>query len=411
MAWQRNLWVLCVGVALSGAGYTMCVPFLPLYLLELGVSQSNITVWSGAVFSSTFLVAALLAPYWGRLADRTGKKRMLLRAGYCLAITYYLGYLVQDPYQLLGVRLLQGVANGFVPAAFVIVSSSVPQNRIGQSLGFMQTGLLIGGIMGPLVGGALSHAFGMRQSFAVAAVVVFLTTVAAWLLVEEPKTATVTKAGSILDDVRTAFTNRPLIYLLGLLLLVYMTAMVLQPLITVYVAELQGTVHDADLNSGFIFGLAGIAGAIAAPIWGKLGQKHNFFRVLVAALVCAGVINILQMFIGTLVQFAVIQFVFGLFIAGVVPAINALVIACTGSDFRGRAFGLTSSANQLGSMLGPVLGGVTGSFAGIKAVFVLTGLLLLAAAVAVWRSGTLRCAAACRGDVSLPRPKEVSPGR
>ncbi len=394
MAWQRNLWVLCAGASLAGASYTMSIPFLPLYLLELGVSQSSVTAWSGAVFSATFLVAALLAPYWGRLADRTGKKRMLLRAGYCLAITYFLGYLVQDPYQLLGMRLLQGVANGFVPAAFAIVSSSVPENRIGQSLGFMQTGLLTGGIVGPLIGGALAHAFGMRQSFAVSAAVILLATVAAWLLVEEPRSAAPAKAGSIVEDIRTAFANRPLIYLLGLLLLVYMTAMVLQPLITVFVAELQGTVKGAELSSGFIFGLAGIAGAIAAPLWGRLGQKQGFFRVLVAAMACAGVISMLQFFIGNIVEFAVAQFVFGLFIAGVVPAINAMVIACTGSDFRGRAFGLTSSANQLGSMLGPILGGVAGSFAGIKAVFVLTGLLLLAAAAAVWRNAALRRAAA-----------------
>jgi DHA1 family multidrug resistance protein-like MFS transporter len=385
MVWQRNLWVLCTGAALASSSYTMCIPFLPLYLLELGVSQGSVTVWSGAVFSATFLVAAILAPYWGRLADRSGKKRMVLRAGFCLAVTYFLGYLVRTPYELLGMRLLMGVANGFVPAAFAIVSSSVPENKIGQSLGFMQTGLLVGGILGPLLGGALAHVYGMRQSFVVAALLLLLATAAAWLLVEEPKTGTAAKAGSILDDIRTALANRPLIKMLWLLLLVNMTMMVLQPLITVYVAELQGTLAGAELTSGFIFGLAGIAGAIAAPLWGKFGQKLGFFRILVAALACSGVINSLQYFIGSIVQFAVIQFVFGLFIAGVLPAINAMVIASTDHNFRGRAFGLTTSANQIGSMLGPLLGGVAGTFVGIKAVFVLTGLLLLVAALAVWQ--------------------------
>lgn len=232
MVWQRNLWVLCIGVAMTGASYTMCIPFLPLYLLELGVSQSSVTVWSGAVFSSTFLVAAVLAPYWGRLADRTGKKRMLLRAGLCLAVTYYLGYLVQTPHELLGMRLLQGVANGFVPAAFAIVSSSVPENKMGQSLGFMQTGLLVGGILGPLIGGTLAHTYGMRQSFAIATLILLLATAAAWLLVEDPKAETAESAESIMEDIRAALANRPLINLLWLMLIVYMTTMVLQPLIT-----------------------------------------------------------------------------------------------------------------------------------------------------------------------------------
>lgn len=390
MVWQRNLWFLCIGVGLCGTAYTMCIPFLPIYLLELGVSPSNVTVWSGAVFSSTFLVAALLAPYWGRQADRLGKKRMLLRAGYGLALTYYLGYLVQDPYQLLGMRLLQGVANGFVPAAFAIVSSSVPQEKMGQSLGFMQTGLLIGGIMGPVFGGVLSHTFGMRQSFAVATVVLLLTTVAASFLVKETKMVKPAKDGSIKADIRTAFSNRPLMSLLALLLIVYITTMILQPLITVYVAQLQGTVKNADLNAGFIFGLVGIAGAIAAPFWGKLGQKYGFFNILVASLVTAGAVNLLQIFIENIIQFAVIQFIFGLFIAGVMPAINAMVADNTDPDFRGRAFGLTTSANQLGSMLGPILGGLTGVFVGIKAVFVLTGMLLLAAAVGAWRNSALK---------------------
>ena len=155
--WQRNLWVLCICVALSGASYTMLIPFLPLYLLELNVKQADVAVWSGLIFSSTFLVAAILAPYWGRMADQMGKKRMMLRAGFCLAIVYFLGSLARTPLELLGMRLLQGVANGFVPASFAIVSSSVPEYKIGTSLGFMQTGLLCGGIMGPLLGGTLSH--------------------------------------------------------------------------------------------------------------------------------------------------------------------------------------------------------------------------------------------------------------
>jgi Arabinose efflux permease len=393
MVWQKNLWVLCVGVAMTSASYTMSIPFLPLYLLELGVSQSSVTMWSGAVFSSTFLVAAALAPYWGRLADRAGKKRMLLRAGVGLAITYFLGYLVRTPYELLGMRLLQGVANGFVPAAFAIVSSTVPEKKMGQSLGFMQAALLVGGIMGPLIGGTLAHIYGMRQSFAVAALFLLLATAAVWLLVGESKAAVTVKAGSIIADIKSALANRTLINLLLLLLLVNMTTMVLQPLITVYVTELQGTVSGAELTSGFIFGLAGVAGALAAPVWGKLGQKRGFFRILVTALACSGVINLLQFFIGNIIQFAIIQFTFGLFIAGVVPAINTLVIANTDSDFRGRAFGLTSSANQIGSMLGPVMGGVIGSFAGIKAVFVFTGLLLLAAALAVWRNAAIRSGA------------------
>ncbi|MDF2500145.1 MAG: major facilitator superfamily 1 [Anaerosporomusa subterranea] len=386
MIWQRNLGVLCIGVALSGSSYTMVIPFLPLYLLELGVNQNNVTVWSGIIFSSTFLVAAVLAPYWGRKADQMGKKRMLIRAGICLAVVYFLGSLARTPYELLGMRILQGVANGFVPASFAIVSSSVPEHKMGTSLGFMQTGLLCGGILGPLLGGTLSHLYGMRQSFVIAALIIFLATVAAWLLVEEPKSSAIAKTGSIKEDIKAALSNRALVKLLFLLLLVQMTTMVLQPLITLYIAELQGKLDGAELLSGFIFGLTGVAGALAAPFWGKLGQKRGFYIILITTLAGAGVINSLQFFVGNIVQFSLVQFVFGLFIAGVIPAINAMVVANTDSDFRGRAFGLTTSANQLGSMLGPIFGGIISSLSGIKAVFVFTGIVLVGSAVSVWRS-------------------------
>lgn len=395
MIGQRNLWVLCLGVALSGASYTMVIPFLPLYLFELGVSQSEVTVWSGLIFSSTFLVAAVLAPYWGRQADRLGKKKMLMRAGFCLAVVYFLGSLARNPYELLGMRILQGVANGFVPASFAIVSSSVPENKMGSSLGFMQTGLLTGGILGPLLGGVLSHVYGMRQSFVIAAFIIFLATVAILVLVKEPVNTAPAKSGSIREDLKAAWANRKLVKLLSLLLLVQMTAMVLQPLITLYITELQGNLQGAELTSGFILGLAGIAGAVAAPIWGRIGQRVGFATTLIIGLGGAGVINSLQFAVTNIIQFSIIQFVFGLFIAGVLPAINAMVVANTDLDFRGRAFGLTTTATMLGAMFGPIFGGVISSLAGIKAVFVLTGLLLLGAALVVWHSVKAGKAAAC----------------
>jgi DHA1 family multidrug resistance protein-like MFS transporter len=198
--WRRNLWTLSFAVMLSGASYTMVIPFLPLYLLDLGVSPKNVNMWSGFIFSVTFLVAALMAPYWGRCADKTGKRRMVMRAGFSLAIVYFLGALVRNPVELLIVRILQGFANGFVPASMAIVASSAPKDKMGFSLGVMQTALLIGGILGPLVGGGLSHFFGMRLSFVISAVIIFFGTLAVGLLVIEPENDDLPSEGGIIDD-------------------------------------------------------------------------------------------------------------------------------------------------------------------------------------------------------------------
>ncbi len=184
MNWRINLWVLATSVVFTSASYTMIVPFLPVYLLELGVSEQDVAMWSGTVFSISFFVGAVMAPIWGKFADKNGKRLMAIRAGLGLAIVYFLGGIVTGPVELLGVRILQGFANGFLPAALAIISSSAPKEQLGFSLGIIQTGQIIGGVLGPLLGGSLAHVFGMRASFFVAGVCLLLVTIAVVFLVK-----------------------------------------------------------------------------------------------------------------------------------------------------------------------------------------------------------------------------------
>ena len=377
MGWRRNLWVLSIAVMLSGSSYTMVTPFLPLYLLDIGVSQSDVNVWSGVIFSISFLVSAIMAPYWGRHADKSGKRRMIMRAGFSLAVVYFLGAFVRNPVDLLLVRILQGFANGFVPASMAIIASSVPKEKMGFSLGVMQTTLLMGGILGPLMGGSLSHFFGMRLSFVIAAGIIFVGTVGVGILVKEPVNNEPPSEGSMLDDLKIAFHNRKLVEMLLLLFGAQMISMTLQPLITLYVAELQGNMEGVALTAGIIYSMAGIAGAISAPMWGKLGQKKGFIQILVIAFIGAGIFNMGQFFIVNIYQFSVLQFFFGLFIVGVYPAINTIAVNSTDKAFQGRIFGLTTTANHLGSMVGPLVGGMISSWLGIGPVFLFTGSVLI----------------------------------
>jgi DHA1 family multidrug resistance protein-like MFS transporter len=377
LIWQKNLWTLAIAVLLSGSSYTMLIPFLPLYLLDMGVSSANVAMWAGIIFSVTFLVAGVMAPYWGRYADRTGKRRMVMRAGFSLAIVYFLGAFVQSPLELLIVRVLQGFANGFVPASMAIVTSSTPKVKIGYSMGIMQTALVSGGILGPLLGGTLSHFFGMRLSFVIAAVIIFFATLAVGHFVTEPPTTQVSKNSGIREDFKMAWRNRKLRNMLWLLFAVQVVTMTLQPLIALYVAELQGSMEGVALTAGIVYSLAGIAGAIAAPMWGKVGQTRGFMKILSVAFFGAGIFNFGQFFASTIIQFSVLQFLFGLFIVGVFPAINTIAVTGIEANFQGRIFGLMTTANQLGSMVGPLIGGFVSSWIGIKPVFLLTSSLLL----------------------------------
>lgn len=377
MNWRRNFWTLALAVMLSGASYTTVVPFLPLYLLEIGATPDNVNMWSGLVFSITFLVAALLAPYWGRCADKHGRRRMVMRSGFSLAIVYCLGALVRNPVDLLVVRLLQGFANGFVPAAMSIVAAGTPKEHIGFSLGIMQTMQLIGGIIGPLIGGTLSHVFGMRSSFVISGIIIFVGTIIVNMLVVEPEKTTPVQEGSLLDDLRTAFANRKLVQMLFLTFAVQAVSMVLQPLIALYVAELQGKMEGVALKAGIVYSLAGIAGAIAAPMWGRIGQRQGFLKAMIFAFMGASIFNMAQFFADDIYQFGILQFLYGLFIVGVFPAINAIAVSCTDAGSQGRVFGLTTTAYQFGQMAGPLVGGALSSWVGIKPVFLFTGGILL----------------------------------
>ncbi|GMK40190.1 MFS transporter [Paenibacillus sp. CCS19] len=387
-SWQRQMWILWAGVLLCSSSYTMVIPLLPLFLPELGVSDSSLYWWAGIVQSSAFLVGAVMAPLWGALADKYGKRKMIIRAGLSLAVVYAMISLVHNPWELVGIRLLHGLVGGFVPASMAIVASIAPEHRMGWSLGMMQAASMSGGIMGPLIGGLLSHAFGQRLSFVVAGSFILLATLAVVFFVHEGKAppreaAPIKQKTTTRSDYWSVLHNKQLLNLLLLLLLFQLSYNMVQPLLTLHIADLQGGVQDVAATAGFVLSLIGIAGILASPQWGKLGEQRGYMRVLIFCLIASGCVISMQYFVHSLWLFTVVQFIFGLFLAGIVPVVNTLVVQSTDPTFRGRSFGLTTSANQTGSLLGPLIGGGLGKFVGIEWLFVMTGTLLVAAGATV----------------------------
>lgn len=383
ISWQRNLAVLWCGVFFACASYTMVVPFLPVYLLqELHVESSEVNFWSGLVYSVTFLGASIMAPYWGARADRVGQRRMAIRAGFGLAFTYWLAGISQSPEQLLGVRILTGLISGFVPASMSLVSSTLPESRMGWGMGLMQTAVASGSILGPMMGGYFSSWFGMRLSFFVASCCLGLATVMVVLFVrdvphsqEEQKTKI-----NLWQDLQESLHNKGLLYVMTMFFLIQVCTMIIQPLVTMYVSHLMGRMDESVVKAaGIIFSLAGIAGIIAAPFWGKRGQQLGYTKVLCFVLFCAGAINLCQIFVQDIWQFAGIQFVYGLFLAGAVPNVNARLVEVTDPSMRGKAFGLVTSAQQFGGVIGPLLGGFLGGYMLTRHILVITGIFLLLA--------------------------------
>ncbi|MDI4644209.1 MFS transporter [Cohnella hashimotonis] len=385
VSWKRNLYVLWTGVFFCSMAYSAAIPFIPLFLKnDLGV-EHHVNQWSGFAFGVTFLASALIAPYWGSLADKYGRRPMLIRSGYSLAALYLITYFVHDPYVFLLVRVCQGLLAGYVPASIALVATNTPEEKSGYALGVMATAGASGGIIGPLVGGVVSHLTGNREAFLFSAAVVFVSALIASFFVKEEKFNRSAKRSSIREDLSQAVHNRTFITLLLLVGLSTFSVMILEPLLTIYMTQLGGEQSDASLQAGIVFSAVGIATLIAAPQWGKIGQRIGFIKVLVIGLAGGGIGNLLQFFVGHYTEFGALRFVYGLFFAGVYPALNAMIVRVTAPEFRGRAFSLSQSSTQLATMLGPVLGGLLSGWIPIRWVFVLNGLMLLCSALLLFR--------------------------
>ena len=389
MDWRLVLILLTGNVVFMAGSYTMLIPFLPLYLTtELGVGPEAVNLWSGVVFSGSFVVSAVMAPIWGRMADTKGKRVMAIRASFLLAVSYFFGGLVKTPVELTLMRLFQGFAAGLWPMDLALMTLYAPPQKLGFSLGVLQGALTAGGIIGPLCGGFLAEAFGMRPSFFVAAAALFLNCLMFVFIIKEPPTPAAPESTAALPADTGALLHTPLIRVMLLCSgLVQMVILILQPILTTYITYLAGELENLALISGFVFSLGGFAGAIAAPGWGWLGQHRGFFSVMIAALTLAGAGILLQGMMDTLHGFALLQFICGLFFCGIHPSINALLANHTAANVKGRLFGLMFAAQQGGSIAGPILGGAVATYLGMHYVFYTAGVILLAMAAALRLAG------------------------
>ncbi len=386
--WQRTLWAM-VGIQfVMTMSFSMLTPIMPLFLPVIGVhSESAIDLWAGILAGVTSFVAAFASPLWGRLADRHGRKLMLLRSSVAIGLFAGLMGAAGNVWQLFAFRALMGVFAGFSSTAIALVAGQAPEERLGYALGWLSTGQLVGSLVGPLLGGGLADLTGSyRIPFFCTSAIILLSTSFVWFGVHERFVASPQGRGgrALLSSLIAVARSPGLLALFFVLLMAQFGVRTVQPVITLYVKEMLGSRPDLATLSGIAFSITGLANVVAAPFLGNKSDVIGYRRVLLIALLGATVTTLPQAFTESYWVFTALRFAVGLFIGGILPTANALVGRLVPRAQRGTVYGITSSAMFLGNSIGPLSGGAVAAAFGLRWVFLITGAVLFANLVWVY---------------------------
>ena len=379
--WQRTLWAM-VGIQfVMTAAFSMLSPIMPLFLPVLGVdSASAVALWAGVLAGTTSFVAAFASPLWGRLADRHGRKLMLLRSSIAVGVFAALMGAAMNVWQVFACRALMGVFAGFSSTAIALVASQAPEERLGFALGWLSTGQLVGSLVGPLIGGLLADATGsFRIPFYCTAATIAVSTGFVWFGVRERFVPTAQARGgrALLSGLIAVARSPGLLALFFVLLMAQFGVRTVQPVVTLFVKELLGDRPDLATLSGIAFSITGLANIVAAPFLGNKSDTIGYRRVLLISLLGAGLTTLPQAFAGSYWAFTAQRFAVGLFIGGILPTANALIGRLVPRAQRGTVYGITASAMFLGNSIGPLSGGAVAAAFGLRWVFVVTAAVLL----------------------------------
>jgi MFS family permease len=381
--WRRNL-VVCLGGSFTTiVAMTMLMPYLPLYVEHLGADgHAAITRWSGVAYAATFFTAALTAPLWGRLGDRFGRKSMLVRASLGMSVAMALTGLAQNVEQLVLLRLLTGLLGGYSSGSMILVAAQTPRDRSAWALGILSVGVMAGSVVGPLVGGVAPDLFGVRTSFLVAGAVIFVAFLAtAFGIREERPERTRAAVDRPAAPAGWGPDPRRVGVLLAVASLLMFATMSLEPIVTVFVGELEpGTTHVATL-SGVVMAVGALGSIASAPRLGRLADRVGHGPVITGGLLGAAVLLGLQAATQEVWELIALRFGVGVCLGGLMPSVTAAVRHAVPDAVVGRVLGLSVSAQYVGQVLGPITGGLVAGAFGMRSVFVMTAIVLLAGAL------------------------------
>ncbi|MCK3955687.1 multidrug efflux MFS transporter [Streptococcus suis] len=375
--WKQNLKVAWLGNFLTGTSFTLVMPFISVFVEELGVGPGQVEYYAGLAVSVNALAAALMAPIWGSLADRYGRKPMMVRAAFAMIFTMGGMAFVPNVFWLLVLRVLNGVFTGYIPNATALIASQVPKDKTGYALGTLSTGAVAGNLIGPTLGGILAEMFGVHMVFLLVgllyAIVVLLTV---FYIREDFVPIKKGEEMSVKEVFEQVKDRQMLGGLFVTSMIIIAAAQAVVPILTLYVRHL-GQTDNLLFVAGFIISLPGMASLVTSGYLGKIGDHIGNHRLLLIALTYSLLINVFCVFAENPFQLGLLRFMYGFGTGALLPSVNSLLTKLTPKEGISRIFSYNQLFNNLGSVVGPMMGSAVAAHMGYDWVFYLSSGLVL----------------------------------
>lgn len=351
--------------------------FISVFVEELGVGPGQVEYYAGLAVSVNALAAALMAPIWGSLADRYGRKPMMVRAAFAMIFTMGGMAFVPNVFWLLTLRVLNGVFTGYIPNATALIASQVPKDKTGYALGTLSTGAVAGNLIGPTLGGILAEMFGVHMVFLLVgllyAIVVLLTV---FYIREDFVPVKKGEEMSVKEVFEQVKDRQMLVGLFVTSMIIIAAAQAVVPILTLYVRHL-GQTDNLLFVAGFIISLPGMASLVTSGYLGKIGDRIGNHRLLLIALTYSLLINVFCVFAENPFQLGLLRFMYGFGTGALLPSVNSLLTKLTPKEGISRIFSYNQLFNNLGSVVGPMMGSAVAAHMGYDWVFYLSSGLVL----------------------------------
>lgn len=379
VSWKRNLVFVWISQFLSIAGFAFALPFAPYYIQELGVTDPvRLKIWLAMFTAAAPVSLAIFSPFWGWVADRYGRRLMLLRANLGAAVMLALMGRAESVVALVLLRAMQGLLTGTMTAAQTLVASSAPSQHSGFVMGALSSSVFSGAMAGMALGGLFADAFGYRTAFFLASGLLLIASLLVTFGTREDFRRTAPVGGTARQRVqRGILTLTPIMHLLLPLAAVAMLRRFDATYLPLLVQEIHGSLAGSATRMGILASAACAAGFIAGFFFGHMSDRVSPRTLARFGALAGGCFMIPQTFAFNLPVLLVLRFVMAFCVGGIEPVFQGILARISPRGERGFIFGWAATVRAVGWGLAPLLSGIVATLFSVRAVFLVGGVLLM----------------------------------